>query len=962
MPSGPADRFASWWKWTLLGALLFLALDTTERVLRLRALTGIAVSDLVAPQLATDSVSGYARGQRTLPLGYPDSYHWIRQTQEMLAAGDWRVRSVSYDNAPQGREVHWSSGLRWWLAGLGLLDHRLSGLPLGAAVEREAPLAMPLSLALFLLLGTPWLARRVGALAATVVPPLFVTCLPLYEHFGAEAPDHHGWVIACGMATVLALVAGMANLVPGEPPSRARRYFILSGVMGGVGLWISAATQVPVLIAVGIGAVLAAWGSSLDGASCGSPGLWRAWGLAGAATSLGFYLLEYAPAHFGWRLEVNHPLYALAWAGAADLLARWMEWRNTVEASFPLRAGKWRFLPGGLALAALPAAVLLTGAQTFWVGDRLLWALHVDYIKEFKGLPALAAQLSPGKLLGVVSLLPLALWLLVAWLDWRQLVPRWRAALWIALPPAALMLGLAVWQTRWYGPACGLALAAIATGLGAWERGSGVQRWSRWRTGTLAVVGLALLAAYPVSVMGYWWRTWQGRMEFSPHHRHELVVRDVAQWLRERVGAERAVVLSDPTSSSALAYFGGFDTVGTLYWENLPGLRRAMEIYGAADAEQAHALIRESGVTHLVIFPWHPFAEESAHLAQGRRASEPAPAPAFLRTLVATGDCPVWLRPLSYETPRDPESRVLDLVRVFAVVPSQAPAEAALRAAQFNLAAGDASGAERQLRRSLAIDSSLLPARIFAARMAQGRGEEEEFRWAAQGIRETLGGATPSLELQDRIDLLMVLVMAGDGAVAVEQLQLCLVEANERALRMVRPDALFEFGECVRSLAPEQILTAGVVARIDAILPPLTRERFLFGHAVKLQRENRPRDAANLYRRQLALNPRSVAALGNLAWILASTGDATLRDPAQALGLAREAVALSEGREPFSLNALAAACAATGDFPAAREHARAALRRAEEMGKVGLLPHLRACIALYDAGRPYVETGSPPPP
>lgn len=955
MPSGPADRFASWWKWTLLGALLFLALDTTERVLRLHALTGLAVSDLAAPPPAPDAVSGYVHGQRVLPLGYPDSYHWIRQTQEMLAADDWRVRSVSYDNAPEGREVHWSSGLRWWLAALGLLEHRVSGRPLGAAVERAAPLAMPLSLGLLLLLGTPWLARRVGTLAATVVPPLFVTCLPLYEHFGAEAPDHHGWVIACGMATVWALVAGVVSSVAGESPPRARWHFIFSGVAGGAGLWISAATQVPVLIAVGIGAVLATWRASGDGSSCGAPGLWRAWGWAGAATSLGFYLLEYAPAHFGWRLEVNHPLYALAWAGAGDLLARGMSWRRLAPSS---AAGAWRFLPGVLALVALPTVVLAAGAQTFWVGDRLLWALHVDYIKEFRGLLALAAQLSPAKLLGVVSLLPLALWLLVAWLDWRQLAPRWRAALWVALPPAALTLGLAVWQARWYGPACGLALAAVATCLGAWERGAGMGRLSRWRAGTLIVIGLALLTAYPLSIVGYWWRTWRGQMEFSPHHRHELVVRDVAHWLRARVGAERAVVLSDPTASSGLAYFGGFDTVGTLYWENLPGLRCAMQIYGSESAERAHALIRERGVTHLVIFPWQSFAEESAHLAQGRRAGEAAPVPAFLRTLVTTGEGPPWLRPLPYETGRDPELRALGPVRVFEVVPPQEPAAAALRAAQFNLTAGDASGAERLLRRSLALDPSCLPARIFAARMAQGRGEEAEFRRLVQAIRAMLVGAAPPLELEDRIDLLMVLVMAGDGTAAVEQLQLCLTEADERSLRTVRPDALFEFGECARSLASEQAITAEVVARIDAILPLVTRERFLFGHAVKLQRENRPRDAANLYRRQLALNPRSVPALGNLAWILASTGEATLRDPAVALGLAREAVALSDGREPFSLNALAAACAATGDFPAAREQARAALRRAEETGKTGLLAHLRACIALYDAGRPYVETGA----
>ena len=37
------------------------------------------------------------------------------------------------------------------------------------------------------------------------------------------------------------------------------------------------------------------------------------------------YLVEYAPDHSRWQMETNHPLYALGWLGAAELLAEVLE-------------------------------------------------------------------------------------------------------------------------------------------------------------------------------------------------------------------------------------------------------------------------------------------------------------------------------------------------------------------------------------------------------------------------------------------------------------------------------------------------------------------------------------------------------------------------------------------------------------------------------------------------------------
>jgi hypothetical protein len=48
---------------------------------------------------------------------------------------------------------------------------------------------------------------------------------------------------------------------------------------------------------------------------------WRAWAVAGGVTALGAYLIEFAPAYlWHWQLSSIHPLYALAWLGAGEIL------------------------------------------------------------------------------------------------------------------------------------------------------------------------------------------------------------------------------------------------------------------------------------------------------------------------------------------------------------------------------------------------------------------------------------------------------------------------------------------------------------------------------------------------------------------------------------------------------------------------------------------------------------------
>jgi tetratricopeptide (TPR) repeat protein len=91
----------------------------------------------------------------------------------------------------------------------------------------------------------------------------------------------------------------------------------------------------------------------------------------------------------------------------------------------------------------------------------------------------------------------------------------------------------------------------------------------------------------------------------------------------------------------------------------------------------------------------------------------------------------------------------------------------------------------------------------------------------------------------------------------------------------------------------------------------------------------------------------------NLAWLLATSSDASIRDGNRAVGFANEAVRLSHGKDPNYLRTLAAACAESGRFTEAEETARRASRVAELLDNRSLVNALRDEIALYELGLPY---------
>ena len=108
----------------------------------------------------------------------------------------------------------------------------------------------------------------------------------------------------------------------------------------------------------------------------------------------------------------------------------------------------------------------------------------------------------------------------------------------------------------------------------------------------------------------------------------------------------------------------------------------------------------------------------------------------------------------------------------------------------------------------------------------------------------------------------------------------------------------------------------------------------------------------------LQINANDIETQNNLAWILATCPDASLRDGKRAVALARSADRLSGGNRASILNTLAAAYAEAGQYPEAVATARRALDAAA--GQESVAEGIRMRLRLYEAGVPYHESRKGP--
>jgi tetratricopeptide (TPR) repeat protein len=111
-------------------------------------------------------------------------------------------------------------------------------------------------------------------------------------------------------------------------------------------------------------------------------------------------------------------------------------------------------------------------------------------------------------------------------------------------------------------------------------------------------------------------------------------------------------------------------------------------------------------------------------------------------------------------------------------------------------------------------------------------------------------------------------------------------------------------------------------------------------------------EAIEQYRKVLEINPDQVNTQNNLAWLLATASDASVRNGTNAVALAENASRLSGGGNPVILRTLAAAYAEEGNYGRAVLTARQALELAVAQKNGTLSATLQRDIKLYEAGTP----------
>ena len=917
-------------------ALSFLFVDTHTRLRAIRAATEERFTDYPAPARDAASPSGYELGQHRLilpGLGV-DAYHWILQTERAEEEDLLRLRRVDYDDAPDGREVHWAAPMRWWASALAAADRvRRGDASAPPPLERVIPWANTLLLAILIVAAALLTARRLGPSASALFTVGSVSTYPFYEYFVAGYFDHHGLVTFCSALSVLSIFAGGAGWIRSEVPERgaagaspaarlprrdqARRWFLGSAVASAVSLWLSAATAVPVLIGVGVAALVGtAWmarGAPAVPGAVIDPTLWRIWGLAGGALSLVFYAVEYAPGHLGSGLEVNHPLYALAWMAGGDLLYRVaaratfsgpVEPRSPMQGSYRAKPGRARLREGGLllldaVLVVTPAAaVLLAPGETFRIADPFLWTLHTSFIQEFVSLPRHLAVMRFSEIAAGVSLVPLVS-LAICALLWSPAVgstAAWRALLVAALAtalaflfvvarglieaaaggaddpgaaargastvgalvitagalaafvvgvrarvplphpercrlafvlvPPLLPLALSLGQVRWLGVSSALWLVAMTGAVAALAHlAEDDFLWTaRRRVAAAAMLGLLLLP-YPVFALKAAARSTSGLSGTT--ELHQLITREVAHLLRARIGSDSAVVFSSPTTTTRLIYFGGFRGVGTLYWENLDGLRSATDIYTARTAEELRVRLEARGVTHLVFFSWDGGLESLRLARLVSKASEKTGEAHHGFVSRLAGDpllpagLPSWLVPLAFPLPDAGPLRG-EHVAVFEVTPDLPREMHLVRLAQYYRAIDAPDFAERALHAALEARPAV-PALAQLAQLQHLRRDRIGFDQSIAQLRAQLDPRA-SMELVDRIHTIVALGLAGDMAEVSRQTRAALAMADEREVRRTPANDL---GTLVGvslglGLDPREHRTLGLAVRL---LPASERSR-----------------------------------------------------------------------------------------------------------------------------------------
>lgn len=561
-----------------------------------------------------------------------DAYYWCLAAEQLLKNGGWRSRVTSTDNTPYGRDNHWCSGPLVFLKVAAGAIQGLSDSTTRAAVARAALIWNPLvqfslcaSAFLLLWFRSQRTAAVVAGLALAVQPSLVWL-------FHPGRPDHHALQLSFGFLCWLLAYLGRFGWSAG-PAKEAERcgkwWAIASGFCAGGALWSGALAATLVLAGLGLGVLaVTLWRPASGENETINPAFWRVWGWVGGLTSLGLYLLEYAPTDFSWRLETNHPWYAVCLVAAGEFLARAGAIRSP-------RMGYSRAWAGmGLAallLLSLPLVVWWWGSDVHALRDGTMWRMHAR-ITEFRAHGELFNEAAFRWLFrdfGIFALLPfVAVWIVLR----RKVGVQALTGLVAGFCLCLLLFVLTAQQFRW-GPfyAAGLIfLAVVVVG-------------SKQPNARISGIVFILLLLNSVWFAFSEWKALLAPQEAGVHAGAavSLAEKRVLTALQERLGGQEARFIGEMDLAPKLAYFANASSVGSFYWENAPGLADTATFMTATTDDEALTIVRERGITHVVINRTPDFARSFSYIRHGNDDLK------LVRETLAgrlvRGDIPPWI-------------------------------------------------------------------------------------------------------------------------------------------------------------------------------------------------------------------------------------------------------------------------------------------------------------------------------
>jgi len=261
--------------------------------------------------------------------------------------------------------------------------------------------------------------------------------------------------------------------------------------------------------------------------------------------------------------------------------------------------------------------------------------------------------------------------------------------------------------------------------------------------------------------------------------------------------------------------------------------------------------------------------------------------------------------------------------------------------AELSLREGKFADAETHSRAALQIAPLQVGARYTLAQALHGEGKLDEAITAYQELDRLKPGV-----FHVHRGLATLYVLKGNLPAATAELR--------RSLEIVpgNPETVNALGTVL--LDQGDVLGASnqfsVVLKIE---PTNGIANFKIGQL--LTAAKRDRESVPFYRAALKAWPDSVETLNNLAWLLAASADAQIRNGAEAVKLATRACELTGHREPMLLGTLAAAHAEAGQFPDAVRVAEKAIEFARTSNQPAIVQRNQELLELYRAGKVYHE-------